>query len=209
MNNPRVNLLKKNEQRYQGAVSRRFMLISMVITPILFIAILSGVKLIQYSGVQSDLKASRDIWVDIKPRLALCQDQQRGLKMNQEIINLIDGWQDSQVSMEPLLSGIQSAIPENIQITRLSIRSPVNRAVYKNMEELSLNYFFILQGISQGRFAENSVIRLRKDLLKSEHMSSAFESVNLSSMRKRAGRDGENLREFSLEGLNAEEDQSK
>ena len=204
MSYPRVNLLKKSERRYQGAVSRRFMLVSIVVTPILFIALLSGVKLIQYGGVQADLKASREIWKTLEPKLAVALDQQRGLKTNRQALSLINGWKDSQVSMEALLLDIQEAIPENVRLTRVSIRSEVKASLYRDADELDLDYRLALQGVSQGEQAEDTVINLRRDLLKKEHLSTIFDSVKLISMRKRSGADGENMREFSFEGLGAE-----
>ena len=45
---------------------------------------------------------------------------------------------------------------------------------------------------------------LRKSLLNGAHLAHIFDSVKLTSMRKRSGLDGANLREFSLEGLGAE-----
>lgn len=204
MSYPRVNLLKKSERRYQGTVSRRFMLVGIVVTPILFIAVLSGVKFIQYGGVQADLRASREIWSALEPRLAVARDQQRGLKTNRQAIGLINGWQDSQVSMEGLLLDIQKAIPENVQLTRISIRSEVKASVYHDVDELGLDYRLALQGISQGAQAEYAVINLRRDLLDREYLSATFDAVKLISMRKRAGQSGENMREFSLEGLGAE-----
>lgn len=209
MSYPRVNLLKKTERRYQGTVSRRFMLVGIVVTPILFIAVLSGVKLIQYGGVQAELRASREIWSTLGPRLAVAIDQQRGLKTNRKAIDLINGWRDSQVSMEGLLLDIQKAIPENIQLTRISIRSEVKTSIYHDVDELGLDYRLALQGISQGTQAENAVINLRRDLLDKEHLSATFDAVKLTSMRKRAGQSDENMREFSLEGLGVESGREK
>lgn len=204
MSYPRVNLLKKSECRYQGAVSRRFMLVSIVVTPILIIAVLSGVKLIQYGGVQVNLRASREIWNTLEPKLANALDQQRGLKANRQAISLLNGWKESQVQMEGLLLDIQNAIPESVQLTRISIRSKVKTSLYHDADELGLSYRLALQGVSQGAQAEDAVINLRRDLLKREHVLAVFDSVKLTSMRKRRGADGENMREFSLEGLSSE-----
>lgn len=204
MKYPRVNLLKRSERRYQGAVSRRFTLVSLIITPILFIAVISGVKLIQYSSVQSDLKASREIWHTLEPRLAVAREQQRGLKDNRQALDLIHGWQESQVSMQGLLLDVQQSIPENVQLTRISIRSAVKASIYRDVDELNLIYRLVLQGVSQGEQAEDAVINLRRSLLNRENLSAIFDSVKLISMRKRWGLDGENIREFSLEGLASE-----
>ena len=204
MNYPRVNLLKKDEQRYQGAVSQRFILVSMVVIPILFIAVLSGVKLIQYGSVQSDLASNREIWKNLEPRLESFKVQQRQLNDNRKVLGIIQGWKDSQIPMDSLLLDIQQAVPEEIQITRVSIRSEVKSSVYHNEDELDLDYRLTVQGISQGDHAEDEVISLRKSLLKKKYISEAFESLKLASMRKRDGRNGESFREFSLEGMGSQ-----
>ena len=123
MNYPRVNLLKKNEQRFQGAVSRKFIFISAVVAPILLISVLSGIKLIQYSGVQSQLLSSREIWEDLEPRLVLYKEERRGLNMNRTGLDLFNGWNETQASFVKLLTDIQANVPEQIQFTRLSVRS--------------------------------------------------------------------------------------
>jgi hypothetical protein len=104
---------------------------------------------------------------------------------------------------------IQKSIPENIQLTRISIRSEVKTSRYRNADELELGYRLILQGISQGEQAEDAVINLRRDLLIRDHLAAIFDSVKLISMRKRRGPDDENMREFSLEGLGTEVEEKK
>jgi hypothetical protein len=205
MNYLRVNLLRKGEQRHQGAVSRRFLFVSIVVTPILLIALLSGVKLIQYNGVQDELKASRAIWADLEPRLELFKKQQRGLAVNRQVIDLINGWQDSQVAMEGLLMDIQQTVPRQVQLSRLSIRTDIKTSVYHGTDGMDMDFRLILQGVSEGAQAEDAVILLRKDLLEKEQLSTIFTSVKLASMRKRDGRGKENMREFSLEGRMAQE----
>ena len=207
MSYPRVNMLKKAERRYQGAVSRSFMLVSIVVTPILLIALLSGVKLIQYGSVRANLGASHEIWTVLEPRLAIASEQQQGLAINRQALDLINGWRDSQVSIVELMTDIQQVVPMNVQLIRISIRSDVMVSLYREAEALELDYRLALQGVSQGSEAEDAVIALRKSLLMGEHLSEIFDSVKLTSMRKRRGLDGENIREFSLEGLGAESEE--
>ncbi len=205
MNYPRVNLLKKEERRYQGAVSQRFILMGLVITPIIFITILSGIKLVQYGEIQSNLKSSRSIWANLEPRVERFKIQQRQLKDNRKVIDFIEAWTNSQVSMDGLLLDIQQTIPRQIQLTHISIRSQIETAKFHNTDELKLDYRLILQGISQGNLAEDEVISLRGDLLKKECLSGVFESVKLASMSKRDGENGEKFREFRLEGSGSPE----
>jgi hypothetical protein len=200
MNYQRVNLLKKSEQRYQGAVSRRFVLVSIVATPILLIAVFSGIKLIQYTGVQSELKASREIWKTLEPKLQLFNEKKKGLADHRQILSLFDGWQASQAPVLDLLGGIQDSVPDNLQFTRLSLRSDLTRSVYENNDDMALNYKLVIEGLSRGDMAESDVIRLQRELLACEVVESTFDSIKLTAMRKRQNASRIAMREFRLEG---------
>jgi hypothetical protein len=204
MNSPRVNLLKKSEQRYQGAVSRRFLTVSLVITPIMLIAVLSGIKLVQYTGVQSQLKSSREIWADLEPKLDLFKEENRGLVANRTILELFEGWKGSQASFVKLLDDIQGTVPENIQFTRLSVRSARAPSVYAAPEDMELAYNLVIEGVSQGDQAESEVINLRKELLGCEQIGATFDTLKLAALRKRSSNANLNLREFRLEGETAD-----
>ncbi|MBT8043034.1 MAG: hypothetical protein KJN98_07670, partial [Pontiella sp.] len=175
MSGPRVNFLKKSEQRYQGAVSRRFMLVGVVVTPIVVIALLSSIKLVQYTSVKSDLKTSREIWADLEPRLELFKNENRGLVTNHKVMELLDGWQNSQASLVGLLTDIQDAVPANIQFTRLSIRSAMKSSTYDSPEDMQLAYDLIVEGISQGDEAETGALRLPRELLAAEEVRTTFD----------------------------------
>lgn len=203
MNYPRVNLLKKNEQRYQGAVSRRFVLVCVVVVPILFITTLSGIKLIQYTSVQSSLKSNRELWASLEPRLKSYMAERKSLSENQRAMELIEGWKDTQLPLSNLLSEIQDSVPANVQLTRVSIRNESGKSVYDKPTDFSKEYSLAIQGVAQGERAEEVVIALLKDLLKTEHMGATFESAKLGSMRKRIGTDGQTMQEFRLDGSSA------
>jgi hypothetical protein len=200
MNYQRVNLLKKSEQRYQGIVSRRFILVSIVATPLMLIAILSGIKLIQYTGVQSELKASREIWKTLEPKLALFNEKKKGLADNRQILSLFDGWQASQAPIIDLLGGIQDSVPDNLQFTRLSLRSDLIRSSYESNDDMALKYKLVIEGLSKGNMAESDVIQLQRDLLTCEVVESTFDSIKLTAMRKRQNANRIAMREFRLEG---------
>lgn len=206
MNYPRVNLLKKSEQRYQGAVSRRFVLVSIVVTPILLIAVLSGIKLLQYTGVQSELKGSREIWKTLEPRLALFNEERKGLKDNRQMLSLLEGWKESQAPLIDLLEGIQDSVPSNIQFTRFSLRSEMAKSAYGSVDDMDFSYKLVIEGLSLGEMAESDVIRFQRDLLAREVVESTFDSIKLTAMRKRQDSSKLTMREFRLEGSTTPED---
>jgi hypothetical protein len=204
MTYPRVNLLKKNEQRYQGAVSSRVIYMGIIAVPILVVAILGGVTLIQHRRVQSNLKESRATWTDTEPRLKRFEADHKRLTDNRQALELLEGWRSSRTPIAGLLSDLQDTVSPNIQIIRLSIQTVGAARSAKTAGELDTSYKLLVEGLSQGDLAEDEVIRLRKDLLASREISSVFESINLASMRKRKGQGGSSIREFKLEGASAE-----
>lgn len=206
MNYPRVNLLKKSEQRYQGAVSRRFVLVSIVATPILLIAVVSGIKLLQYTGVQSELKGSREIWKTLEPRLALFNEERKALKDNRQMLSLLEGWKESQAPLVDLLEGIQDSVPSNIQFTRFSLRSEMAKSEYGSVDDMDFSYKLVIEGLSQGDMAEADVIGFQRDLLAREVVESTFDSIKLTAMRKRQDSRKLTMREFRLEGSTTPED---
>ena len=203
MNYPRVNLLKKSEQRYQGAVSRRFITISAVVTPILLIAVISGIKLVQYTGVQSELRASQEIWANLEPKLALFKEENLGLAANRQVLLLFDGWQDSQLPLVDLMNEIQDTVPDNIQFSRFLLRGEVAPGVYETAEDMELGYALQIDGAAQGDRAEEDVWRFHKELLATPGVRKAFDAVDLTDMRKRKTQDGVAVREFRIIGSNA------
>lgn len=202
----RVNLLKKSEQRYQGTVSRRFILISVVVTPILLIAVFSAIKMVQYTGVQADLKAKRSIWENIEPQLALFNEKNQSLTVNRKVLDLFEGWEQSQLPMEEILNGIQQTVPGNIQLTRLSIRGAINGSVYETPQDMELDYTMQVEGQAQGERAETDVWQFLTDLNDSATISSGFETIRLAgSMRQIQRSNGETARTFRIQGSAEEE----
>ncbi|MDH3981638.1 MAG: hypothetical protein OES84_01915 [Kiritimatiellaceae bacterium] len=200
MNYPRVNLLKKNELRYQGAVSSRTILISAVATPIVLIALISGLNLIRYSRLQSALKKSRQTWSQLEPQYKKFQTESKDLTKSKILIGLFDGWEKSRLPFSSLLSEMQSVVPQNIQFSRLSIRNASTVTAYKKPEEMRLACKLVIEGKSHGDMGEQYVFDLVKGLLECERVASSFDSLEPDYMRARKGADGESLREFRLEG---------
>ncbi len=199
-----VNLLKKNEQRHQGPIGRKFMFISVVVVVIFLGVIGGGIKLIQYKRMQSDISSRREVWATLEPRLALYTDEKKGLLMNRSALKLFEGWKESQPAFVKLLNDVQQTVPAQIQFTRFSVRSTPALARYAAPTDMPLTFSLMIEGRSQGEQAENYVINLRKDLLACEQIRATFDSLKLASMRQ--GNEEENIREFKLEGETAGEE---
>lgn len=200
MTYPRVNLLKKDEQRYQGAVSRGFILLFGIGAPALFILLASIFCFAYHANIKSEIASNQVFWETLEPRLKVHGQGTKGLATNKRVLDLFAGWEASQASFHKLLDDVQRAVPDTIQFTRLSVRTGESQPIYKTPAELKLQYNLVIEGLAVGVHAENEVIALQRDLLACEQIGSTFDTLNLDSMKKRSAADGESFREFRLVG---------
>lgn len=198
MTYPRVNLLKKSEQRYQGAVSRSFILLCGIGAPILIVGLVLGISLANNASIKAQLVSSQALWENLEPRLKEYRVENQGLATGGRVLDLFDGWKQSQVSFVDMLNDVQGAVPGSIQFSRLSIRSEATKPIYKTAAELQLHYSLSIDGIAFGAEAEKQVLIMQKDLLECEQIGAEFDSVKLASMRNRQSKDGESARDFRL-----------
>lgn len=200
MNYPRVNLLYKSEQRYQGAVSRGFILLAGIGTPVVLLLLIIGFFVIQNMSIKSQLASSEVLWESFEPRLKRYRAEKSGLTTSGEIISLFEGWEKSRTSIIDLMEDVQDRVPENVQFTRMSIRSTTKGSVYRSTDELALDYSLSIDGIAAGEQAESQVLMLQRELQGSPSIISTFNSLKLASMRNRTTTDGSAMSEFRLMG---------
>ena len=205
MNYPRVNLIRKSERRYQGLVSRGFIITACTGIPTMVFALIFGLLYSQKMSVGAELQSARTMWKNYEPRLKEYRLEKAGLTTSGKIMGLFDGWVKSRHSFLDLLEEVQDGTPANVQYARLSIRAGSSEAIYKTAEELKLKYDLVLSGVAQGEAAENEVIRLQKKLLAGQEVGSTFDTLKLASMRNSATAAGTPVRQFSLVGSSAQE----
>lgn len=200
MSYPVVNLLRRDEMRYQGAVSRKFILLGLCVVPFLFVVVILGVQLLQKADALRSLKRANARWSEIEPQLVAYRKADRLLKDNKKILELLDGWNASKVPFAELMLDIQPLVPASIQLTHLSIQNTLPPGEYSKVDELGLKFEVSIKGYSHGQQAEYSVIDFRKKLLASDKMAQVAETIMLSSIRKRDANGGDVIREFALQG---------
>ncbi|QBG49184.1 hypothetical protein EGM51_17935 [Verrucomicrobia bacterium S94] len=198
MNYPRVNLIKKSEQRYQGVVSRNFILLVGIGTPLVIIALIAGTLFAQHSSIQSQLASSRAVWQTFEPRVEAFRKEKTGLETTGKIMGLFEGWEESQVSIVNLMDAVQGCVPANIQFSRMSILSDVKGSVFKDADELKLHYSLTIDGVAVGDQAEGQVLLLQRQLQASQPVLSVFDSLKLASMRNKLNSDNTAMNEFRL-----------
>lgn len=200
MTYPRVNLLRKDEQRYQGIVSRGFILFCGIGAPALVLLLVAVLGFAYHAGIKAEIASNQVFWESLEPRVKAHAQSTQGLATNKKVLDLFTGWESSQASFYKLLDDVQGAVPETVQFTRLAVRTGESKSIYKTPAELQLAYNLIIEGVAEGAQAENEVIALQRDLLACEQIGNTFNTLKLDSMKKRSAGAGESSREFRLVG---------
>lgn len=200
MNYPKIDFLERNERRFQGAVSRRFIVLASIGTPLLLLAVLIALQLMHARLVKSNLEVSRQILKELQPRLSTYNKEKAQLETVRKVVGLYDNWSASGASLDELMVDVQDAVPANIQLSRLDfeLRNGGSR-IYQSAEELVSTPSMILHGFAHGQRGESEVISLHKKMMESQLVETMFEEVRLAAMRKRKGRDEARIREFTLQ----------
>jgi Tfp pilus assembly protein PilN len=204
MNYPRVNLLKKSEQRYQGKVSRKFILIAGVGAFVLTVLLIVGLFLVHKASLRNELNSTRVLWAQMEPRMKEHARDNKELATVTQILDLFHGWEGSRAPFVKLLNDVQSVVPETVQFTRMSVQTGAVKPIYKTSEELQLDYNLIIEGVAIGSQAEKQVILLQKGLLACEQIGNTFGALKLASLKPHTSEAGENSCDFRLVGENAE-----
>jgi Tfp pilus assembly protein PilN len=208
MNYPRVNLLEKEEQRYQGVISHRAILISIAVIPLVFALLFLGIGFLQHEKAVSELKKIKTEWVKVEPQFGIYKTELRRQNNARRALELMLGWKNAGIPVSKFLMEVQVRVPENIQITKLSLDGETaSSSSFSTTNDCVIAYEMLLDGIALGDRAEASVIGFRRSLMDEGFVSTTFKSIKLASMRKRVEEDGQNMREFSIEGFSTEREQ--
>ncbi len=191
--NLRVNLLRPEEQRYQGPVSLRFAITVGGITLGCILLILLLVGLHSYISVRRDLNASRTGWQKIESRFNDVTAKQKAEGENQQLLNELKKWNKQRVAWTPLLKELQDIAPASVQFTRLMVRSDwsfqkVPGPTTSDGKEIpqpmtpTRRYFISLEGRAAGDLADQVVVDFERTWRQSAGYQPLFESVKLQRL---------------------------
>jgi hypothetical protein len=207
MKYPRVNLLERDERRYQGVVSHRMILLSIAIIPTVVSLLFFMIGLVAYKEAHSNWGEVKKEWTTVKPQFDRFRQALKAQNEARRALALMKGWRDAGVDFSTLLLDIQKKVPPTIQLKSLEFAGKSGDEPFSDPDACSVNYEMEIHGISVGDRAEASVIGFRRDLMAEDSaVASVFHSIKLSSMRKKPAGDGESIREFSIEGTSEEGD---
>lgn len=192
MKSVRINLIARSELRYQGAVSPKFLVITLGSALIAALLLLLVVRSVQYVYRNRNLTAAREVWSGMAPRYQSLQETRAALARQQSLLRALKERQEGTVRWADFLLSLQLTVPEKMSLSQLQL------SVMGSGQGQQIS----IRGQSQGDDAEAVVIAWRKMLLETPDYLTHFDSLELKYLRS-SGRKNEGTelrRDFELSG---------
>ncbi len=155
-----VNLILESELRSSSRVSRKF---AIMVSAVTFISILLSIIAFVMIGAHSakrTLVFAEQEHKQLNPVFMAVNDLKQELAEIQNLTNAIATWSQTRVDYPGLFIGLQSVVPPNIQLIRLTINESI--AMIENVPTRSITLYF--QGKAAGDHSETDVQHLEKNM---------------------------------------------
>ncbi|NCD32720.1 MAG: hypothetical protein EOL87_04800 [Spartobacteria bacterium] len=194
----RVNLLRKSELRYQGAVTKRFMVVAPLLTIGLTLVIIIPIYLMNMASSKSQYNQLTEEVARLQKRADIVLEHEKQIKASRDILNRLDQWKNQNMDVAAMLQRMQRLTPETIQFLNLAY------SVLPEQPDAnpSQNWLVTLQltGHVTAAVPEEVVLRYLNRLSQDKSLSAFFDNMNLVSYTRLASTNHVELADFHITG---------
>ena len=217
--NVHVNLLHDDERRYQGLVSRKFILLVSVGTVVSILVLLGALATYSFFGERQEWKALQAQWQQTEPRYKNYLSQQQGQGRVKTVMGELNGWNHGRLPQHGFLLEIQRAVaPFPIQLTRLQVmgesilvQTPAPKAPPAAAPNTppakppppipARSWHVTITGRVFGPQGYTDVLAFVAQLQNAPGLSDVWESVRLQNLARPSGTEHRDEQNFIIEGL--------
>jgi len=193
--NLHINLLLKSEERSASRISRKFILKVSAVFAGLLLAALVGIVLIGARSAKQSLLFAQQEKKQLEGAFRTIEELRQELTSLQELTNAISSWAQTRPDWPALLCGVQSIVPPNIQLTRLTASESITLVDNAPTRIVTL----YLQGKAAGEHSETDVQELEKSLKEKPPFSEIMEFARVKQFEAVKSEGRENMRVFDIE----------
>ncbi len=180
--NLHLNLLKKNERRYQGIVSMKVMVMGAVAVfggILLLFFVLSGIAKVT---VLANLERTRREWTRMEPVAAIIRMQTAAASANRRTRASLDEWSErTGAPLHKMMRELQNSVPTQVQLSR--VFAEMTESGSSGHPECVLQ----LSGWAVGEGGEMLAVEFKRNLNNSKELRSFCDEVRLISSRRESG----------------------
>jgi hypothetical protein len=189
--NLQINLLKKSEQRYQGIVSMKVMVLGSAAGFAGFLLLFGMLAGIARVTVLANLERTRREWTRQEPLAAVVRLQTAAIVANRKTHASLDEWSErTGAPVFKIIRELQSSVPTHIQLSRAFVG--ITDTGSSGHPECVLQ----LSGWAEGEGGELLAVEFKRNLNNSSELRGFCDEVRLISSR----RESDTSWVFSLEG---------
>jgi hypothetical protein len=176
MKSVRVNLIKRSEVRYQGAVSPKFLTITLGSAVAAVLLLLMVVRTVQYAYRKRQLVDARVLWAQMEPRFKQLNQPRNEVGAQKKLVDELGDWREKAARWSEFMLILQRSVPPQIQLGRMQL----SRDAASDGTEVNR---FSVKGWSEGADAESVVIGWRRALMNDPGYTNLFVSLELGHLR--------------------------
>jgi len=193
--NLHVNLILESELRSSSRISRKFFIkASAVIASLLFLSLMTIVLVGARSAKRTFLYAEQE-QKQLEAVFRTVTDLKQELAAIQDMTNAIAAWSQTRPDWPDLFLGVQSAVPANIQLIRLTVNESIS--IIENAPARVITLY--LQGKAAGNHSETDVQELEKSLKDETPFIGIMEIAQVKQFEAAKNVGQENMRVFDIE----------
>ncbi len=217
--NVHVNLLHDDERRYQGLVSRKFIMLASVGTVAGVLGVLGSLAGYSFFGERQEWQTLQAQWQQTEPRYKNYLSQQQGQGRIKAVVGELNGWNRGRLTLSAFLLEVQRLVaPHPLQLTRVSIMgestfvqpptprvSPAaatNAPPAKPPPPIPARLWRVsIMGRVYGPQGHSAVVALTTQLQHTPGLAEVWDSVRLQNLTRATGSERRDEQSFTIEGL--------
>lgn len=186
----RVDLLKPEEYRYQGAVSREFAIRVSIVGGSCLLLLLGLIALVNGRVVRQQLASAKAAWERVEPRYKSVSAVQMSLAETSVLRTELEGWGRSRIVWHTQMQDLQRIVPANVQLTELSVKSSYHMLMEEGAAEEAAatparQFKLLLEGVTTGDQADKVVVNFVDALRADPTLKESLESIKLQGLQQR------------------------
>jgi len=211
----RVNLLRPEEIKQQNSVNREAMLRMAGMVGGAAVAAAAIFLFFQYRSVIGGYSRAQAEFAEIETDYNRVKGMQESSTLNHQYVTELQSWTSSRVRWDDSLLAIQTLVPSNIQLTRMSLHGEIKLSSAGPPKDgepgTPVRLFSLrLEGKAQGNLSDQDVIRFVDGIRGDDSLQSWLSSVKLQGLQRSAyggtgvSEDGQAERTFRLDATSGE-----
>ena len=207
----RVNLLRPEEIRHQGAIEKAGLIRAGVVLGLSAAVVLVVWAVFQYRAVVGGHAHVKAGWAAIESEYKRVKTVQDAHDANQALLDELHSWTVSRINWTEPFEELQALVPGNIQLTRMSVAgdimiSEAEPATKENPGTPARRFQWRLEGKALGEMSDQDVIRFVDALRRGDSYQDWLASLKLQGMQRTLSRTDEesNERTFRVDASSHE-----